>query len=486
MVPLSDRFSVGPWQSPSRLPLLHSLDTEVGRLQAEEAGLEGRSLPDSSMTIPPSRTSDALTKGRWSRLKVLVARRSSVSFVVAASVANASNLLFHVVVSRVIGPSNYGALSALLGVLVVMSVPLGALQASVTQSVVEQRSASSGGRVGIWRLTKTSSGISLLATILWIAVTPLLADYLKLRSIVPALLLGLWILPSILGTVWQGLLVAEGRYAPVAASLVVGAAFTRLILGYVLGRMGFGLPGAVFATVASTAVTAAILAVALRGNTRTPDNVRVRFGRAILSVVGLGGATVLSSLDGWLARHFLSPSPAGLVAADINLGRIPMFLPGALVLIAFPRMVEAGEGRASARRVVLGTIAAVTGIAGFVALVICLFGSRILDLVYGGSYTDASPFLPQIVLADACVAVISAVIYHQVARKSQFAFMAWIGCALMLLLSDFFHGTATALANVMLVSNAALLVASLAVSLGSVAADGRRERPMQPESTDKD
>src|SRR3954454_10066408 len=58
---------------------------------------------------------------------------------------NGSNYLFHVVISRMLGPSDYGALAALLAVVLVLSVPF-----SVVQTAVAEKTAvfHSSGRVG--------------------------------------------------------------------------------------------------------------------------------------------------------------------------------------------------------------------------------------------------------------------------------------------------------------------------------------------------
>ena len=73
--------------------------------------------------------------------KVLLKRMASsglaqggLGFFVATGAVSVSNFLFHVVISRLLGPSVYGALGALLNVLLILSVPLGAIQAAVTRS----------------------------------------------------------------------------------------------------------------------------------------------------------------------------------------------------------------------------------------------------------------------------------------------------------------------------------------------------------------
>ena len=60
------------------------------------------------------------------------------SLVVATTGVSGFNFLFHVLISRLLGPSQYGALNAVLNVISVLAVPLGAVQLAVTQAVVSQ------------------------------------------------------------------------------------------------------------------------------------------------------------------------------------------------------------------------------------------------------------------------------------------------------------------------------------------------------------
>jgi hypothetical protein len=91
-------------------------------------------------------------------------------FVGAITVVNLSNFVFHVVLNRLLGPASYGALGALLNVTAVLTVPLAALQATVTQSVAERPE---GTTTPLGRLLRSSAAPSLVA---WHAYTRRVRD----------------------------------------------------------------------------------------------------------------------------------------------------------------------------------------------------------------------------------------------------------------------------------------------------------------------
>ena len=72
------------------------------------------------------------------------------SLVVATTGVSGLNFLFHVLISRLLGPPQYGAFTAVLNIISVLAVPLGAVQLAVTQSVV---SGAGRGRVSLRSLT---------------------------------------------------------------------------------------------------------------------------------------------------------------------------------------------------------------------------------------------------------------------------------------------------------------------------------------------
>src|SRR5258708_38079488 len=60
------------------------------------------------------------------------ARDGAILFV-CVSAANVANYVFHLVMTHLLGPQQYGALGALLAVVLVLSVPTGAVQAVVAR-----------------------------------------------------------------------------------------------------------------------------------------------------------------------------------------------------------------------------------------------------------------------------------------------------------------------------------------------------------------
>src|SRR5438876_1175069 len=80
----------------------------------------------SCASFPPS----ARLAGLWARLRPTLPpfTRDAALLLVALTLLNGSNYAFNVVVSRLLGPGDYGELGALLAATMVLSVPFGVVQ----------------------------------------------------------------------------------------------------------------------------------------------------------------------------------------------------------------------------------------------------------------------------------------------------------------------------------------------------------------------
>src|ERR1700691_1628920 len=160
------------------------------------------------------------------------------SLVVATTGVSGLNFLFHVLISRLLGPSQYGAFNAVLNVISVLAVPLGAVQLAVTQAVV---SGAGKERISLRRLTVKATFWGVGAMVAAWVLAPLIAGFLNLKSPYTVQAVGVWIPLEEVDAVLQGALLGELRYVPVAVASFVVRGALRLSRGALLSRAGFGV-----------------------------------------------------------------------------------------------------------------------------------------------------------------------------------------------------------------------------------------------------
>jgi hypothetical protein len=183
------------------------------------------------------------------------------------AVANAGNYAFNVVMAFLLGPEAYGALAALLALVLVGSVPGLALQAVVARRVALAgwgRAPSGAAWPGVGWLVGRAGLALALATLL---IGPGLVLFLHLDSAVPVVWLALALAPTPLLFAVQGLLQGQERFGALAAVLLAGAG-VKLAIGLALVAAGLGVSGAM-AGVAAGGVLAALAGLRLAGRRGT-------------------------------------------------------------------------------------------------------------------------------------------------------------------------------------------------------------------------
>jgi len=412
------------------------------------------------------------------------------SLVVATTGVNGLNFLFHLVISRLLGPSQYGAFGAVLNVICVLAVPLGAVQLAVTQAV-----ASRAGKEPI-----SLRGLTVKAT-LWGAAamaavgvaSPLIDGFLSLKSPFAILALAAWIPLAVVAAVLQGALLGELRFVPVAVASFFGGGALRLASGALLVSAGFGLGGAVAATVIGQAfLTAALLLVARREVFATGLNpTRISLRDAVLSIAALAGYTALTGSDVFLARHFLPPVAAGIYAAAAIGGHIALFLPGALVTVAFPRLVFAGRTGIGVGKTLAETLGLVTAIGLAAFAVLAGMPGMVVGVLFGPKYAGAASIVGIIALISVFLGIIGVLTYFHIARRSVTALYTWAGVALVWMLVAVLHGGMETIAACMLAASGTAMVAlslpalaAVVVPVSSAAAPGDGAVELPPAEID--
>ena len=389
----------------------------------------------------------------------------------AMAAANALNYAFNLVMSRLLGPADYGALGALLALVLVGTVPGVALQA-----VVARHTTLAGRAVGrLWsRVLVAVLAVGGALGLLALAASPAVAAFLHLPSLGPCLWLAAALLPLPLLSAVQGMLQGREWFGLLAAVLLVAAA-GRLAVGLGLVEGGLGVEGALAATAIGSAV-AVLVAVPrlraqggwehLRRGWRWPG--RGSPGAAVAGEVaaaaaGVLGLLLLANVDVLLARHFLSAEASGLYAAGAVLTKIAFWAPQFVVTLVFPRLVTAAD-----RRRLLGRSAAVVAAAGAPLVVAAALAPGLAArLSFGEAYLDVGPTLPLFAALGTGLALVQLVLFTGMASadRGMYRLLLAAVAAEAVLVAVFLHDSVAQIVGASLAVVAALLVAGFTLAL---------------------
>ena len=381
--------------------------------------------------------------------------RQSALLLLVFSLLNASNYAFHVVISRLLGPSDYGALAAMLAVVLVLSVPFAVLQTALANKTATLRSHGREREVP----TLAADALKTVLPFAWAAGAvvllvgaPLISVFLHI-GIVPAMLLAPYVVASVPLSVAYGVLQGQLRFGALAALILAGVAL-RFAIGVTLVGAGLGVAGALLGTVLAVAL-AVPLAVHLLQIDRATRRGAKRILRALRADVGvaLSGLLafwVLAELDIALARHYLGAEDAGYYSSAGLIARAPLFVAAAVGVVAFPRFVAERTTDRSLRRWLHVSVGATAAIGALSVGVLVLLREPLVSIAFGGSFLPGAALLPVLVIAMAFLAIVSVLVYFHIAVASRAYLIVVAGIVAEIFLIAAFHGSGQQIAAVAL------------------------------------
>jgi O-antigen/teichoic acid export membrane protein len=361
--------------------------------------------------------------------------RAGLTIAPAMAVANGLNYAFNLVMLRLLEPAAYGALGALLAVILIGTVPGLALQAVVARHTA-LRAGDRQALTELWSRTLVAvSWVSLGLGLATAAAAPALAGFLHLGSVAPALWLAANVLPLPIVSALQGILQGTQRFGALAASMLVNAV-GRVAVGVGLVAAGGGVDGALAASAAGSVLAMllplALLRPALAGTSRRPRQPRERaepgaaeplggglapataalgreVGAAALAFLGL---LLLTNVDLLLARHYLAAEASGLYAAGAVVAKIAYWAPQFVATIVFPRLATEAAGR---RRLLTRAAAVVAGLGLALMVVVAVAPGLTVALPFGSAYRGVGRDLPLFAALGTALALVQLLLFSGIA-----------------------------------------------------------------------
>ena len=371
---------------------------------------------------------------------------------------NAFNYVFTVLAARRLGPPDFGAFAALMGLVLVVNVVAIGIQAAAARRVASSP-ARSGTTVRTVRRASWQAGVVL--GFLCLAGTPLTSAVLGLPDwSAAALLAPTALLLTVIGG-QQGLLQGLEKWGTLGLIyLLFGTG--RLILG----ALALWLAPTSTGAMAGVALGAALTAVAggtlsrrlLVGTASAPEpspRARAAFrGEAASASTMFLAFFALSSVDVIVARALLPAHDSGLYAAGLIVTKAVLFLPQFVSVVAFPRLARGGS-----THVHRWGLALTLAIGGAISATVALVPAQALSLAGGSAYAPVTGRLWEFTTLGALLAGTQLLLTTALARRHlSSAWVLWVALALVVVLG-WLAGSWSALLDGVLVVNALVLMA---------------------------
>jgi O-antigen/teichoic acid export membrane protein len=362
---------------------------------------------------------------------------------------NLGNYLFHFTSARMLGPASYSDVASLVAVIGLVSLPLVGVQVAVARYIAGFAETRAESSIALFfsKGLRLALAVGLFLTAVLCALAVPMRSFLGIESLSAVVLTALVAAPSVGGPVVWGLAQGLQRFALFAVSIGLGPAL-RPVLAVVLLAAGFGVAGAMGATLIAAAVALLVPLVVLRrwitrDTGRSSPVPAGEVGRYLVpAMVGVLSITSLKTSDVIVAKAVFSDHDAGLYGSASLIGRVILYLPAAIVLVLLPKVAAREAAGRESRDVLIKSLLVTVGFCAIATLTYAVAPKLLVFLAFGSSFEDAAGLLWMFAVAMSGFAVLNVLLAYHLGRGAyRMSFLLLAGAVAQILLFVAFHGS---------------------------------------------
>jgi glycosyltransferase involved in cell wall biosynthesis/O-antigen/teichoic acid export membrane protein len=342
----------------------------------------------------------------------------------AMMVSNVLNLLFSIFLGRHLSFKEFGIVAVMNTLWYLINIFISALSTTITHRIayISSKYGSAAGSAFFKTVRKKVIVITLVASLIYIAITPYLSTFFHIENMEILFLFTPVIIAGSIYALNRGFLSGNFFFVSIA-SLVTFEALSKLFIA--IGLVYIDWDDVVFLAIPLSLITAGLLSVVVvhmkhpKGKVENKYTFPAPFYIAAL-ITGLS-QNIFLSLDITLTKHFLSPEIAGQYAVLALVGKMIYFLGTTITgfIVAFVGRDE-GSGRSPMTTFYrLLSIATVLIIGATITL--GWFGDIFVPLVFGARAHAIVPYLKIYSVTIAMFTIANAFVMFHLARK-QYSF----------------------------------------------------------------
>lgn len=411
----------------------------------------------------------AKVKGAMSSSAKKLLSSSSIVFG-GTLIASFFSYLFNMIMGRMLGPAQYGEMTAIFSFLTIISVIGGGIL------TVTMRYSGELYALGEYRALRKlfrifSRYIFILAAGLFLVglvFSKVIGRFLTIDQISPLILAFAGLFFSFLIVVSRGILQGTQRFVPLSF-LGILEMILRLTLGIALVWLGFSVSGAIGAGVLATAIAYGYSLVSLRkilaSRDKTGKKEAFRFDKK--EIINYSLPALLASfllvlalnVDVILVKHYFPADEAGTYAAVSTIAKIITYATTPIVAVMFPMIAEQRTiGQKHYRLFLFSLLFTLLGSLVILGIYIVM-PAKVIGLLYGQSYTGLHYILPEIGMVVLLYSLISLIVsYYLAVRNFFFLWVFGLVMAVEIVAITLWHPSILAVVRILIVSLCLLFI----------------------------
>lgn len=324
--------------------------------------------------------------------------RSSAFYYFGNFTIGIGRYFFHLLLLRLLLPSEYGEFLAYLSLLYILGIPNTAVSNLVVKFVAEFKGKHDHHSINrlFYYLVKKLAPISLALGGLMVFFANPLSSIFKAHP-TAFVILGLSLFIGLLSTIIRSYLLAFQRFV---AHILIGFLdiSVTLIFAYIFIKIGLSATGAVLAQILSGVISLSVCLYLIRreilpisAKTNRKFNLSSFTGYSLMFAIG---SLSLISSDVLLVRYYFSEHLSGIYSSLSVIGRIIYFGLGPLIGLVLPIASHRHAATGSSKGVFLKLGSVIITFGLLATLLFAIFPSLIMRTLSGANYLEGAALLP--------------------------------------------------------------------------------------------
>lgn len=318
----------------------------------------------------------------------------SMVMIVGLNLANFIQYLFHLILGRLLGPSDYSEFVSLFSLAALLGMIPFSLGLVVVKFISQEKERSKIKSFASW-VEKKAFLLGLIVGVPLLFLSPAISSFLKLPDkLLPTLLAPMFLISVVTffnRSTLQGLL----KFKELVGNLI-GEALVKLVLAVILVLLGFRVWGAMIGSLIAGVFALLLIRRMLRGylgNVGQAPNLKKLFFYFVPVLLMTISFTSFYSMDLVLVKHYFPAFEAGIYSSLSALGKIVLFGVAPISSVMFPLVSQRHSRGEGFRKIFLYSLG-LTFLGVFVILTIYkAFPGLAISILFGKGYLSGTPLL---------------------------------------------------------------------------------------------
>lgn len=324
--------------------------------------------------------------------------KASFILLVLINFSNLLNYLFHFIMGRMLGPSDYGTLAVLASIIYIISVPTSSIQTLVARRTTRLNVKKEYSKInGMFRFMLFEGFIlALIIFTIFVAASYFIAPLLKIPFFL-VILAGAYVFGAFLSPIGLGVLQGIKKFSVWGWNAILNSSL-KIVFAILLVAFGFGVYGPILGFFFGVIISFVFIFPYIKEITSTKV-IKEKVGIISFSSIPILAAvfiiTLMYSLDIIFVKLFFSSEIAGKYAVVSMIGKMIFFATSSISNVMFPisseRFFEKNKEKISS--VIKKSFLMILGLCTITVIAFLVFPELIIKILFGARYLETANIL---------------------------------------------------------------------------------------------